>query len=121
MITGLHHVSLIVADTQRALDFYCRVLGFSQIVDRPDLAYPGAWLDCMGQQLHLLELPNPYQQAGRPAHGGQDRHIAFSVDNFAQLQQQLDSHNIIYMLSRSGRKALFCRDPDANALEFIGL
>jgi glyoxylase I family protein len=31
----------------------------------------------------------------------------------------LDGARIAYTLSRSGRAALFCRDPDGNALEFI--
>ena len=31
----------------------------------------------------------------------------------------LDSAGVDYSMSRSGRRALFCRDPDGNGLEFI--
>jgi len=36
------------------------------------------------------------------------------------LAGRLDAAGISYTPSRSGRAALFCRDPDGNALEFIG-
>jgi glyoxylase I family protein len=116
----LHHVSLIVSDTQQALDFYCRVLGLELAPNRPDLGFPGAWLTLGDQQIHLLELPNPDPVQGRPNHGGQDRHIALLVENLKTLQKQLDLEGIAYTLSRSGRLALFCRDPDQNAIELIG-
>ncbi|MEJ1470820.1 MAG: VOC family protein, partial [Candidatus Sedimenticola sp. (ex Thyasira tokunagai)] len=68
-ITGFHHVSLIVADTTRALGFYQGVMGLKLVGDRPDLGFPGAWLWLGRQQIHLLELPNPDRVSGRPEHG----------------------------------------------------
>lgn len=118
-VLALHHVSLLVANTERALKFYCGVLGLSVDNNRPDLGYPGAWLMIGSQQIHLLELPNPDPVAGRPAHGGRDRHTAMSVDDLQQLMQKLEAANITYTLSKSGRRALFCRDYDGNALELI--
>ena len=56
---------------------------------------------------------------GRPAHGGRDRHCAFTVSDLDRLRRRLDADGVAYTLSRSGRRALFCRDPDGNALEFI--
>ena len=120
LIQGLHHASLIVADTERSLAFYRDLLGLVVDEARPDLGYPGAWLSIGGQQIHLLELPNPDPVTGRPQHGGRDRHLAFRVDDYDELRQRLDRAGIPYTASRSGRKALFCRDPDGNALEFIG-
>jgi len=114
------HVSFIVADTQCALLFYRDVLGMSVNQQRPDLGYPGAWLDCGGQQIHLLELPNPDPVTGRPEHGGRDRHAAFAVENLDDLSASLEKAGIEFTRSKSGRQALFCRDPDGNALEFIG-
>lgn len=87
--------------------------------NRPDLGYPGAWLNLAGFQVHLLELPNPDPLDGRPEHGGRDRHLAFHIDDISQLIEKLSEKNIPFTTSRSGRKALFCRDPDQNALEFI--
>ncbi|MCU7929887.1 MAG: VOC family protein [Candidatus Thiodiazotropha sp. (ex Codakia rugifera)] len=115
----LHHVSLIVADTQRALDFYAGLLGLEIDTSRPDLGYPGAWLNVGDRQIHLLELANPDPIAHRPTHGGRDRHTAFTIDDFAAMRDKLDRAGIDYTLSHSGRQALFCRDPDQNAVELI--
>ena len=64
-------------------------------------------------------MPNPDLLEGRPAHGGLDRHLAFYLEDLDQLTAALERSGVAYTLSRSGRRALFCRDPDQNALEFI--
>lgn len=116
----LHHASLIVADTAVSLRFYCDILGLQQ-TDRPDLGFPGVWLQLGKQQIHLLQLENHDPITGRPEHGGHDRHIALSVPELSPVQYRLDKTEIAYTISRSGRKALFCRDPDGNALEILRL
>ena len=113
------HASVIVSDTKRALAFYRDLLGLELRSDRPDLGYPGAWLNLGDQQLHLLELPNPDPIAGRPTHGGRDRHIAIAVSNLQALKHRLDQDGMPYTLSKSGRAAMFIRDPDNNTLELI--
>lgn len=118
-IHGIHHVSLIVADTERALSFYRDLLGLDVDPGRPDLGYPGAWLRIGEQQIHLLELPNPDPVDARPVHGGRDRHLAATVSDLDRVAAALEAAAIPYTLSRSGRRALFTRDPDANALELI--
>jgi glyoxylase I family protein len=119
-ITQLLHASLIVGNTATSLAFYCDLLGLRIDESRPDLGYPGAWLNIApGQQIHLLELPNPDPVDGRPAHGGRDRHTALAVSDLNALQAKLAAVGIPYTRSKSGRAALFCRDPDGNALEFI--
>jgi glyoxylase I family protein len=118
-IVAIHHVSVLVTDTARALHFYRDTLGLDVDPQRPDLGYPGAWLRIGAQQIHLLELPNPDPIDGRPAHGGRDRHCAFVVRDLDVLRTRLDGARIAYTLSKSGRRALFCRDPDGNALEFV--
>lgn len=119
MITRFLHASLIVANTENSLTFYCGCLGFCINHQRPDLGFPGAWLQHGDFELHLLEVPNPDPIEDRPVHGGRDRHLAFAVSDFSQLLAQLEKKNIRYTLSKSGRKALFCRDPDGNTLEFV--
>lgn len=118
-VKQLHHVSLIVADTTRALDFYQGILGLQIDPSRPDLAFPGAWLGLGDRQLHLLELPNPDPVTDRPAHGGRDRHTAVSVSDLDGFARRLEQARIPYTLSKSGRRALFCRDPDGNAWELV--
>lgn len=117
--TRILHVSLLVADVDRALAFYRDLLGLPLDPDRPDLGYPGAWLTVGGQQIHLLQLPGCDPVTGRPAHGGRDRHVALAVEDLVALAERLEKAGIPLTRSRSGRAALFCRDPDGNALEFI--
>lgn len=114
----IHHASLIVSDTEQSLFFYRDVLGM-QPTERPPLPFPGAWLQIGEQQIHLLELDNPDPTSGRPAHGGRDRHVALYCSGIDALRETLDQHQFTYTMSISGRKALFCRDRDGNALEFI--
>ena len=121
-ITTLLHAGLLVADLPRARHFYGSVLGLTPYPDRPDLPYPGAWYDLgNGQQLHLMNLPDPDVASVRPEHGGRDRHIALGVKDMAALKARLDAAGVRYTASKSGRAALFCRDPDSNTLEFVEL
>ena len=118
-IIGIHHVSLVVSDTAKSLRFYTAFIGLTQTA-RPVLKFPGAWLQAGNQQIHLLEVDNPDPVAGRPEHGGRDRHLALAVRSLDAIRKKLDDEGIPYTLSKSGRKALFCRDPDGNAVEIIG-
>ena len=120
MISGIDHVSVLVSDTARALEFYQGILQLEVDESRPDLAYAGAFLDLGdGRQIHLIELPSPDPVDGRPKHGGRDRHAALRVADLDALVGRLDTAGIEYTLSSSGRRALFCRDFDGNAFEFI--
>ena len=115
----LHHVSLLVADTTRSLDFYCGLHGLTVDASRPDLGYPGAWLQLGNGQIHIMELPNPDPTVNRPAHGGRDRHIALVVSDLDELLDRLDAAGIPYTRSKSGRRAAFTRDYDGNAVELV--
>ncbi len=113
------HVSMVVSNTNKALVFYRDVMGLEVVKDRPDLAFKGAWLIVgEGQQIHLLEVPNP-DSLNRPEHGGRDRHAAFRVSQLNDIRQRLEEANMTYTMSKSGRQALFCRDFDGNTLELI--
>ena len=120
-ITALLHAGLLVSNLARAKAFYESVLGLAPYPSRPNLPYPGEWYDLGGggQQLHLMQLDNPDADSIRPEHGGRDRHIALAVRDMAALKRRLDAAGVKYTASKSGRAALFCRDPDANTLEFV--
>jgi catechol 2,3-dioxygenase-like lactoylglutathione lyase family enzyme len=119
-VVGLLHAGLLVSDLARARVFYESVLALPRCPHRPDLPYPGEWYELGGgQQLHLMRLPDPDAGTTRPGHGGRDRHIALAVRNLDALKRRLDAAGVTYTASQSGRAALFCRDPDANTLEFV--
>jgi len=119
-IVSLNHASFIVTNTEVSLGFYRDILGLQQ-VDRPDLGFPGAWLQLGTQQIHLLELTNPDPTTGRPTHGGRDRHIALNALSLVPVQEALTKAGIVYTMSISGRRAMFCRDFDGNTVELIEL
>jgi catechol 2,3-dioxygenase-like lactoylglutathione lyase family enzyme len=120
MIKSIAHASFLVADLERSIQFYCEVLQIPQNMTRPQFPFEGAWLDLgnSGQQLHLMQLPNPDAVEGRPEHGGKDKHVALVVENIAELANRLEEAGVVISRSKSGRPAFFCRDPDGNALEF---
>jgi glyoxylase I family protein len=121
MITGILHTTFLTTDLSISRAFYEGVLGLKPDPNRPVMNYDGVWYDVADkQQIHLMLLPNPEARLQRPAHGGRDRHVALEVSDIAKLIARLDQAGIAYTLSSSGRRALFCRDPDQNALEFIG-
>ena len=119
MIVSIHHVSLLVSDTRRALDFYHGILGLEIDESRPAMDFPGAWLLAGSQQIHLIEIPGRARTATATVHGGRDWHVAFAVTDLEALAAALDGRGIGYTLSRSGRRALFCRDQDGNAIELV--
>lgn len=118
-ISRLLHATILVADLEKARGFYEQTLGFMHSTSRPEMSFAGVWYDLGLQQLHLMQLPNPEAGLQRPPNGGRDRHIAFAVDDLSALMAQLEQAGIPYNLSKSGRRAIFCRDPDDNALEFV--
>jgi glyoxylase I family protein len=120
-VRSINHASLLVADTRRSLEFYHGLLGLPVDGSRPDLGFPGAWLQVGDGQIHLLELPESGPSRGSRQRGGRDYHLAMDVASLDEVVQALETAGIEYTRSRSGRKALFCRDPDGNALELVEL
>jgi len=119
LVRAIDHCSLIVADTRKAHEFYEGILGLAVDKSRPDLGYPGAWLQLGNGQIHLLEVPNPDSVENRPEHGGLDHHVALQVSDLDRLIERLEKHGIIYSKSKLGRAVLFCCDYDSNAIELV--
>lgn len=118
---NIDHHSVIAADLEKSKHFYHTILGLEIDLNRPDLPYDGLWFKVAntGQAIHLLRLPNYDPVTGRPEHGGLDRHVALKIVDLQVLMAQLDRHQIFYSKSKSGRGAIFFRDPDGNAIEVI--
>lgn len=117
-VRGLHHVSLVVSDLSRAAGFYGDLLGLVRLA-RPDLGFPGLWYELGGgQALHLLQVPNP-DPVERGVRGGRDRHLALMVEELDAIVVRLEAAGIPVDRSRSGRPAVFFRDPDGNTLELV--
>ena len=122
-IQGVHHVAVICDDLERSMAFYGGLLGLKINPERPEdkLPYRGAWLWIGPEMIHLMELPNPdcAHAEFRPTHGGRDRHFCIGVKRIQPLIDALERENIAYTASKSGRPAIFFRDPDCNTLEVV--
>jgi catechol 2,3-dioxygenase-like lactoylglutathione lyase family enzyme len=115
----LHHVAIIVSDLERSAPFYEQVMGLERDV-RPDLGFPGLFYGLGGgQQLHLMQIDDLCDGHLKPEHGGRDYHFALAVDSLERFVEKLEQADVTYTMSRSGRAALFCRDPDGNVIELI--
>lgn len=117
-INRMMHAGLIISNLAQSRAFYEGLLGLSPNPARPEFGFEGVWYDIGQNQVHLMVVPNPYEHIDRPEHGGRDTHVAFSVDDVMPIKEALDQAGIAYTMSKSGRAAVFCRDPDGNALEF---
>ncbi len=113
LVADIHHVSLNVSDTERALTFYRDILGMA-VLPRPDFSFGGAWLDAgNGSQIHLIE-------GDVPPNLGQ--HVAFRVDDveavIARLRQAGVEVSEAKNVGDTTIRQAFGRDPDGNLLEF---
>lgn len=120
IIAGIHHATFLTSDLAKSRAFYEGVLGLRPDPARPQMSFDGVWYDVApNQQIHLMLRPDPEAGLRRPQHGGRDRHVALRVVELGALIERLDKAGISYTQSQSGRRAIFCRDPEQNALEFI--
>ena len=114
MLTAdIHHVSLNVTDTDRALSFYRDVLGM-QPLPRPAFGFGGAWLDAgAGRQVHLIEADVPPDQG---------QHVAFRVASVDDTIVALRAAGLTVGDARpvgdTGIRQTFVHDPDGNLIEF---
>jgi catechol 2,3-dioxygenase-like lactoylglutathione lyase family enzyme len=112
LVRDLHHVSINVADVERAAAFYVDVLGMERL-PRPSFGFAGAWLGLDGgRQVHLIE-------AAVPDDLGQ--HFAFQVDDIDAAVDALRAAGIAVRgpvpVGDSADRQAFLHDPDGNRLE----
>lgn len=116
LVADIHHVSLNVSDTERALGFYRDVLGMSPIT-RPDFPFAGAWLDAgNGRQVHLIE-------AAVPTDLGQ--HVAFRVADLDAVIEAVGAGGFEVSgpspVGDTGIRQAFVLDTEGNRVEFTEL
>lgn len=116
---GLHHVSLIVSDLEKAKAFYQHVLGLQEI-ERPAFNVPGAWyaVGDSGQQLHLIVHEGETKRDG--GIDTRDGHVAIRVSHYTKTLEWLQQHGIEHKAnpkSEAGFAQIFILDPDSNIIE----
>ncbi|MCC5990946.1 MAG: VOC family protein [Rhodobacteraceae bacterium] len=106
-VSGLNHVTLVVSDLPRALEFYCGVLGCVARLTSARGAYLGA-----GDLWLCLEL-------GHPIARGDDTHLALSCapQDFPTLAQRITDAAPQWKQNRSEGASVYFLDPDGHKLE----
>ncbi|WP_322348824.1 VOC family protein [Paenibacillus albus] len=116
---GIHHVSIIVTDIERAKAFYREVIGLEEI-QRPAFDFPGTWyaIGAGGQQLHLIVHEGETKRAG--GIDTRDGHFAIRVADFDVTIDWLNKCGIPHRSNRNsitGFAQIFIMDPDHNVIE----
>lgn len=140
MISGIRHTGLVVADFERALYFWCDVLGF-KVVKQMDES--GPHIDAMmglrdvrvttaklaAPDGNLIELLRFHSHTDKPGWEGTPystglTHIALTVDNLDQLVAQLVQEGVRFPAppqhSPDGyAKVVYAQGPEGVLLELV--
>ncbi len=109
---GIHHVSINVNDLDAAIEFYVGVLNL-KLLTRPDLGFPGAWIQAGGQEIHLLGI-----DSGTPV---KEQHFALAVDDADEVHATLTLQGLAPSIVReipNVCRQFFTHDPSGNMIEF---
>jgi catechol 2,3-dioxygenase-like lactoylglutathione lyase family enzyme len=146
-ITGLHHVTLLIGDREKATWFYGQVLGLEE-KPRPKFDFPGLFYFCGGQEIHLIvaaQMPPHGELTLRLSDGTVinrryiHRHAAMLVADLPALRQRLEANGIEILFQPEaiaaddalaqnmiagwqrmyGQVPIFCADPFGNLLELV--
>ena len=115
-LTGLHHVSILVTDIERAQKFYREVLGLREIGIPSTFPAAGLrvhWFELGDEQIHLLPAPAPDALS--------QRHFAIHVADAQAARAHFASHGVAVSetVPIPGADRFFVRDPDGNRIELI--
>jgi catechol 2,3-dioxygenase-like lactoylglutathione lyase family enzyme len=140
MIQGIDHTALSVPDMDKALDFYCGVLGFEvemnaawpsgakpldDLVGLRDSASKVAMLRLGEQRIELFQYQNPLgkpQDPDRPVCDHGIIHLCFQVSGIAEEYERLKAAGVRFHSApvNLGREVcVYGRDPFGNVLELI--
>jgi len=111
--TQIDHVSVIVTDLARSRHFYRDVLGLKEIAKPKTFDFRVLWFEFGGQQVHLLQKPQPDTRS--------PRHFALRVPDAQAARVHFHSHGIAMQETTPIPKCdrFFVHDPDGNRIEII--
>ncbi|ADF52221.1 MAG: VOC family protein [Zunongwangia sp.] len=123
MLKSVHHIAIICSDYPASKKFYSEILELEIIREvyrkerdsyKLDLALNGEYI------IELFSFPNSPKRPSHPEALGL-RHLAFAVDDLANMILKLNSKGIktedIRMDPQTGKKFTFFSDPDDLPLE----
>jgi catechol 2,3-dioxygenase-like lactoylglutathione lyase family enzyme len=113
LVTGIHHVSIVVTNLDTSRDFYTRVLGLREIPRPATFDFVVVWYDLGAQHLHLV----PRETADVPS----PRHFAFAVEDAGAARQHFAECGVRTRETTPipGCDRFFIHDPDQNLIEIM--
>ena len=132
MIQGFHHFGLVVADIDRAVDWYREALDFEPEA-RWEMAEAGvrfAHVAGRGVRFELFEVDGsrPSPDEGADVFGALStrgaKHVGLRVDDIEAIKAQLEARGVEVILGPNdvppvNVRNLFVRDLDGNQIEFV--
>lgn len=141
MIKGLHHVAISTGDIERALRFYCDLLGFEEIArfgwqegsegaDRitglERSSCSAAMLKLSNAFVELFEFSTPQPRAGDPDRPVCDHgitHLCVAVSDIDAEYDRLKAAGMRFhcppQTTGGAARATYGRDPDGNVVELL--
>jgi glyoxylase I family protein len=112
-LTGIHHVSIVVSDMERAVAWYREALGLNEVKRPSNFVTPVRWFELGQEQIHLI----PADRADDPS----PRHFAVHVDDCDAARATLTDRGVEIQetVPIAGAKRFFVADPDGNTIEII--
>ncbi len=124
-LAGIDHAVLLVEGMERALEFYCTVLGCRPGFSYPDLAMEQVW--CGAALIVLIDISDPQGAKARPkiAGGRNMDHLALAIGPVdpVRLKAHLGAHGVaiereaFHGGARGMGAAIYFRDPSGNMIE----
>ncbi|PWT83359.1 MAG: bleomycin resistance protein [Blastocatellia bacterium] len=113
MISGIHHVSIVVTDLELSRRFYTQVLGLREIPRPATFDFVVVWYDLGSQHIHLV----PRAAADAPS----PRHFALQVEDAAAAREHFAEFGVPTRETTPipGCDRFFVHDPDGNLIEIM--
>jgi glyoxylase I family protein len=113
IVTGIHHVSIVVTDLELSRRFYTEVLGLREIPRPATFDFVVVWYDLGAQHIHLV----PREVADAPS----PRHFALQVGDATAAREHFAKLGVPPRETTPipGCDRFFVTDPDGNLVEIM--
>lgn len=116
-IKALNHVAIYVADVEKSIEFYQKVLQL-ELLPRPAFDFPGAWFRFgIDQELHIIGI-----RTEPVVSGSRSNHFALEAINLPAWEKHFIAQKVTYRPPKArpdGVMQIFLTDPDGYWIELF--
>nr|WP_204671803.1 VOC family protein [Gracilibacillus alcaliphilus] len=122
MLKGIAHMAFVTKDMEKALHYYCDILGFKEVFELPD-EQGNPWLKYLHvQDGQFIELFYGGERSYHNQRAAGFAHYCLEVADIYQVAQLLEQHGILEVAPTQGKDfnlQCWSADPDGNKIEFM--